>query len=117
MKDHKKTVKVIHWFFLGMLMFVPGLLKLFVSGYSGVAGMLTNLGFPEVFFFTWLLIIGEIGSGILIFSRWKLNYIIYIPMIILTVAAFTVHWGSWSNFILHLVAVSGYWILGQEKLD
>lgn len=113
-KHFKKEAKIVLWVLLGLLMLVPGLMKLFVSGVGGVTGMLTGLGFPAAAFFAWVLIIGEIGSGIAILSKWNLKYVVYIPMVILLVATFTVHWGSWSNVLLHLVAVSGYWLLGQK---
>ncbi|MCR4327286.1 MAG: DoxX family protein [Nanoarchaeota archaeon] len=113
-KNFKKEAKVVSWVLLGLLMLVPGLTKLFVSGVGGVTGMLTGMGFPAAAFFAWVLIIGEIGSGVAIFARWKLKYVVYIPMIILLVATFAVHWGNWSNVLLHLVAVSSYWLLGQK---
>lgn len=112
--NHKEIAWKVNWIFLGLLMLVPGLLKLFSTGAAGVTGMLTNIGFPIPAVFAWILIIAEIVSGILILARWQTKYVVYVPMIILLVAALTVHWGSWSSVLIHLAAVTNYWILGQK---
>lgn len=113
--NHKEIAWKLNWIVLGLLMLIPGLLKLFSTGASGVTGMLTNIGFPIPVVFAWILIIAEVASGILILARWHTKYVVYIPMIVLLVAAFTVYWGSWSGFILHLAAVTNYWVFGQKE--
>jgi uncharacterized membrane protein YphA (DoxX/SURF4 family) len=115
MKSFKVKAKLVNWFFLGILMLTAGLVKLLVTGPVLVEAMLNGMGIPAPGFFTWVLIFGEILSGVLILARWNLRYITYVPMVILTVAAFTSAWGKWSTFLLHFVAVSSYWVLGQEN--
>ena len=113
-KSLMETAKTTNWILLGLLMLVAGLIKLFVMGPAAITGMLTGMGFPAPAFFAWVLILAEIISGALILLRWNLKYVVYVPMIILVIAAFTANWGNWASFILHLVAVSNYWLLGQE---
>ena len=111
------TFKLINRILLGLVMLVPGLLKLFVYGSSSVIGMLQNIALfawaPT--FWAWVLILSEILFGAAILADWKLKYTVIPPMIILTVAAFTVNWGSWSSFLLHLVAVSNYSLIAGWK--
>lgn len=108
---------------LGLLMLVAGLLKLFVSGPDGVSGMLSSLALFSwaAGFWAWILIIGEIGSGIAILSSWKLKYTAYVPVIILAVAVLfmTIKWTalgstSWSSVIFHLIAINGYLMLANS---
>jgi len=113
-KSLMEIAKKTNWILLGLLMLIAGLIKLFVMGPNAIVGLLNGFGFPVPVFFAWILIIGEIGSGALILSRWNLKYVVYVPMIILAVAAFAASWGNWPIFILQLVAVSNYWLLGQE---
>ena len=63
MKSFKARAKWVNWFFLGILMLTAGLIKLFVTGPVLVAGMLNGLGVPAPSFFAWVLIFGEILSG------------------------------------------------------
>lgn len=105
----------VNWILLGLLMLVPGIIKLFVFKPSGVNMMLSGLGFPLAGLFTWLLIIAEIGSGIAILAKWKIKYVVFLPIIVLVVAAFTTSWGSWPTFLLHLTAASNYWVFAHLK--
>ncbi len=114
MKQTKEIAMKLNWILLGLVMLIPGLLKLFVMKPSAVVGMLTGMGFPAPSFFAWLLIISEIVFGALILAKWKLQYTVIPPMIILVVAAFTASWGNWASVLLHLVAVTGYWALGAN---
>ncbi|OIO44387.1 hypothetical protein AUJ64_00215 [Candidatus Pacearchaeota archaeon CG1_02_39_14] len=105
---------------LGLVMFLPGLMKLFILKPSAVEGMLSGLGFPIPLIFAWILIIGEIGSGIAILARWKVKQIVWIPMIILVIAGLTttVTWSSlgqsqWPGFLMHIALASNYWLLGN----
>ncbi len=103
-------LKTINRWLLGLLMLVPGLLKLFSTGVAGVTGMLSGIALfawaPG--FWAWILILSEIVFGIAILANYKLKYTVIPPMIILLVAAFAFNWGRWSSFLLHLVAISGY---------
>jgi len=110
-------IKLIQRILLGLLMLVAGLLKLFVSGPSGVEGMLSgNFLFSWApAFWVWILIIGEIGFGLAILANWKLKYTAWIPVIILSIAVLTttIKWSDigstgWSSVIFHLIAIVGY---------
>jgi len=112
-----KELQTKNRWLLGLTMLIPGLLKLFVSSPSGVFNMLSgNVLFSWApMFWAWVLILSEILFGIAILAKYKLEYTIIPPMIILLVAAFTVHWGSWSSFLLHLLAVSNLALLSKWK--
>ena len=112
------VIQVSNRILLGLLMLVAGILKLFVTTPEGVKNMLTGIGFPIAIFFAWLLIIAEIVSGILIISNWKIKYVVFLPVIILLVATFTVTWGKWTNVIMHLILVSNYLLIAYAcKMD
>ena len=123
-KDTIGRLMVINTILLGLLMLVPGLTKLFGSGVSGVATFLSGnwlLSWAPMFWAV-VLIIAEIGSGLAILTRWKLDKIAYIPVIILSVAAITtvINWSAigqtgWSNLIFHLVAITNYLLLAGMK--
>jgi len=100
---------------LGLLVLIPGIIKLFVSTPNGVIGMLTNLGFPIPVFFAWLLIFSEIIFGALVLFNWKLEYTVIPPVIILLVATFTAALGNYSSMLLHLVAVSSYLLIAYHR--
>ena len=100
---------------LGLLMLVPGLLKLFVVKPAAVVGMLTGMGYPIPAIMAWVLIIAEITTGVMILGGWNLRYAIIPPAIILTLAGFTAYWGSWPSLILHLAAASNYALLGHAS--
>lgn len=57
-----KHLQTINRVLLGLVMLVPGLLKLFVTGSSGVTGMLSGIALfswaPA--FWAWILILSEI---------------------------------------------------------
>jgi len=111
----KKNIWLINRILLGLLMLIPGLLKLFVSKPSGVVAMLSGIGFPAATFFAWLLIIAEIVTGVLILANYKLKWSVIPPMIILLVAVISVYWGKWPTFLLHIVAISNYWLLMYKQ--
>jgi len=119
-----KSLRLVHRILLGLLMLVPGLLKLFVIGAEGVTGMMSGIALfswaPA--FWAWVLIFFEIGSGLAILGSWKLKYTTIFPSIILFIATITVgiNWSAlgqtgWSNVLLHLVAVSNYLLLGTQE--
>jgi uncharacterized membrane protein YphA (DoxX/SURF4 family) len=104
--------KLVNRVLLGLLMLVPGLMKLLYIGPSQVAGMLSGMGFPAPTFFAWILIFAEIGSGLAILARWKLHYAVWPPVVILLVAGFVTASSNISSLLLHLVAASNYLLLG-----
>lgn len=107
--------KVINRVLLGLLMLVPGLLKLFVYKPSGVSAMLSGMGFPAAMFFAWVLIILEIVSGIALLANYKVRYAVWAPIVILSVASLLMlaRVGSmdWTSFLFHLTAISNYLLL------
>lgn len=116
MKGTKETAMKVNWILLGLAMLVPGLLKLFVMKPAAIVGMLSGIPLfawaPT--FWAWILILSEIVFGVLILARWKLQYTVIPPMIILLVATFTAHWANWTNMLIHLALVSNYWLLGAN---
>lgn len=112
MEEMKNVASKVNWILLGLLMLVPGVLKLFVIKPAGVVGMLTGFGFPAPTFFAWLLIPSEIVFGALVLARWNLKYTTIPPMIIMVVAGLTASWGNWAGVLLHLAAAANYWVLG-----
>lgn len=113
-KNCINNIKKVNWILLGLIMLVPGLLKLFVMGPDAIVGMLSGMGFPLASFFAWVLIISEIASGVLILARWNVKQVVYLPIIILVVATFTAHWANWGNMLVHLALATNYWLFAQE---
>lgn len=120
---NNETAMKVHWILLGLLMLVPGLMKLFVMGPSAVAGMVGGIVLfswaPALW--AWILILSEIVFGALILAKYKLEYTTWPPMIILAVATLfvAIQWSalgstSWPNVLLHLIAITGYWMLGAS---
>lgn len=111
-------VKLVNRILLGLLMLVPGLMKLFVMGPSAVTSMLDGMGFPVPVFFAWILILSEIVFGIAVLANWKLQYTAWPPAFILAVATLvTIPWSNLAqtqlpSVLLHLVAITNYWWLG-----
>lgn len=119
----KNTATKVNWILLGLLMLVPGLLKLIVSGPSAITSMISSIVLFAwaPLFWAWILILSEIIFGVLILAKWKLNYTTIPPIIILAVATLflLIKWTSltstsWSSVLLHLVAITGYWTLGKS---
>ena len=121
MKKTKGLATKTQWVLLGLLMLTAGLMKLFLVGSEGISGMLSNIALfswaPT--FWAWVLILSEIAFGALILARYKLEYTTIPPMIILAIAVlFTIiKWNSLgetslTNLLFHLIAISGYWMLG-----
>ncbi len=108
-----KGVFTVNRILLGLLMLIPGLLKLFVMGPGTITGMLSGIALfswaPS--FWAWVLILAEIVFGIAILASWKLKYSVWPPVIIMVVAAFTTSWGNWPVFMMHLVIASNYLML------
>ena len=117
MENMQKTAMQVNWILLGLVMLVPGLMKLFVMKPATVITMLSGMPFFGLApaFWGWVLIISEILFGILILAKYKLKYTTIPAMIILVVATFTAHWANWSNMLIHLTLASNYWLLGARK--
>ncbi|MBS3083934.1 DoxX family protein [Candidatus Pacearchaeota archaeon] len=113
-----KNILTVNRILLGLLMLVAGLMKLFVFTPSGVAEntiMKIALFSWAPIFWAWVLILSEIVFGIAILASWRLKYTVWPPIIIMLVAAFTVYWGNWSSFIMHLVVASNYLMLSYKS--
>ncbi len=114
-----KYVGIVNRVMLGLVMLVSGLIKLFVIKPENVAGMVSGIGFPVASFFTWVLILSEIVFGIAILTKWKLEYSVWPPIVILLVATFTIYFGGekgpqWSQILIHLTLASNYWLIGSH---
>lgn len=96
--------------FLGLLFIVPGISKLLNP--SGIIGLLGGLGFPSAEFFGWLLILSEIVFGSLVVIGFRLKYTVWPLVVILLVAAVTVHVPKYAdpmgmiNILWHLFGIS-----------
>lgn len=112
--DHKKTIaSKINWILLGLVLLIPGLLKLFVMKPAAITAMLSGIA---VFawapvFWAWVLIIAEILAGAMILAKFKLHFAAMAGAIILAVAALTVHWGTWPLVLVHLAVASNFRIV------
>lgn len=120
-----KQIFVINRVVLGLLLLIPGLLKLFVMGPGAVTEMLgANVLFswaPALW--AWILIFGEILFGVGILAKFKMDYAAYGGAIILFIATLTVHinWGdlgatAWPNVLVHLAAVTNFLMLACRPL-
>ncbi|MBS3094192.1 DoxX family protein [Candidatus Pacearchaeota archaeon] len=119
-----KNLNMVNRILLGLVMLVPGLLKLLVVGPSGVAKMTGG-----IFLFSWapmlwawILIFSEILFGIAILANYQTKYTAWPPVVILSVAVLfvTVKWmnlagTSWSSVLLHLIALWGFVMIGCEN--
>lgn len=74
------NIAAISLVLLGLVMLVPGLIKLFVMKPSAITGMLSGLGFPVAALFAWILIGSEIVFGSMILMRYKLHYTVLPPV-------------------------------------
>lgn len=119
-----KNWGTINKILLGLLMLVPGLLKLFVVGHDGVTGMLSGIVLFSwaAGFWAWILIFAEILFGIAILANYKVGWASYGAALILLIATLflQVKWSalgtiSWSNVIMHLVVISNYVLLGMHS--
>ena len=95
---------------LGLLMLVPGLMKLFVMGPSAVVNMMSGIALFAwaPMFWAWVLILSEILFGIAILAKWRLDLTTIPPAIIMIVAGLTVYLGNYPTLILHLAVASNY---------
>lgn len=113
----EKYLKLVNRILLGLLMLVPGLMKLFVSGPEAVTGMLSGIVLfswaPA--FWAWVLMLSEVIFGAAILANYQLRYAVIPPVIIMLVAGLTVNLGNASGLLLHLVAASGYLMIAYKK--
>ena len=119
------TSLLVNRVLLGIIMLIPGLLKLFVMGPDAIGAMLTDLGFGSSgLVFAWILIFSEIVFGVAILANWKIRYTKIPPIIILLVAAFTFYLygpgsiggqANWPSILVHLGLASNYWLLGMRS--
>jgi uncharacterized membrane protein YphA (DoxX/SURF4 family) len=109
-------VKFINRMLLGLLMLVPGLMKLWAYIQTPdtwfVPGMLSSLHLPAPGVIAWILVAAEILSGLAILANFKLQYAIWPPVVILLIAAFTMNLSNPSGLLLHLAAVSNLLLIG-----
>lgn len=115
--EKKENLKMLNRIVLGLVMLIPGLSKLFITGSAGVSQMLSGIilfSWAPIFW-AWILIISEVIFGVAILVNYKLKYTVIPPMIILVVAAFTFSLGSWGSFLLHLATVTNFAILAEYK--
>ena len=110
-----KHISLANRILLGLLMLIPGLFKLFSFGPEGVSGMLSGLGFPAPMFFAWILILSEILFGLAIIAKYKLEYTVIPPIIILLVASFTAHLAEMNTWIMHLALITNYILIAYRK--
>lgn len=99
---------------LGLVMLVPGLMKLFVVKPSTVVGMVTGLGFPAPSLFAWVLILSEIICGVAILARWNLKYTTIPPALIMIIAAVLVYKSQIPSLLVHLSMATNYLYIGQR---
>lgn len=109
----------INTYLLAALMLYSGISKLFVTGVEGVSNMLSSFGFFLPLFFAWLLIIVELGSGIMLFIGKYKRIVVIFPAIIMLIAAFFILWTNllflnpiWSSFIQHIILATNYLLVG-----
>jgi uncharacterized membrane protein YphA (DoxX/SURF4 family) len=117
-KMFNKHVGNLNRILLGLVMLVPGIMKLFDMGSSKIVEMLSNMVLfswaPS--FWAWVLILSEIVFGIAILFKWRLQYTSWPPVVILVIASFTVHWANWGNMLVHLTLASNYYMLGVNHM-
>lgn len=120
----KKTVMGINRTILGLLFIVAGLNKLFNLTPEGVSEMLTKLGVFAPGFFTWVLIIFEIGAGLALLVDWNVEIAVIPLILIMLVVAVGSNFitplvdgvvttkVNWQGVAIHLVITSNLWLIG-----
>jgi len=111
-----KSIVTANRIMLGLVMLIPGLLKLFVWKSASVVQMLSGITLfawaPT--FWAWVLILSEIVFGIAILANWKTEYTVWPPIVIMLVAAFTASWGQWPLVLMHIALASSYLLLCKK---
>lgn len=111
----EKYLKIANKALLGLLMLVPGLMKLF--SLTSTAEMLSKITLfsSAPLFWTWILVMSEITFGFAILVDYKLKYSIIPPITILLLGILIVHIGNVSMILLNLVAITAYLMLAYRK--
>src|SRR3989304_301117 len=113
----QKYLKLANRVLLGLLLVIPGVTKLFITGPDGVAEMLSGIVLfswaPA--FWAWVLMLSEVIFGLAVLANYKLKYTVIPPVIIMLVAGLTVNIGRTSSLLLHLVAASAYLMLAYKE--
>ena len=81
---------------VGLIFLIAGLSKL-MNGAHMFTGMLNNIGFPMPVVFAWLVTIIEIVGGLFLILGLFDKIVASLLAIIMIVALFTVHLGSWNE--------------------
>jgi len=102
----------ISTYLLAALMLYAGINKLFIRGIDGVIGMLSGAGFFLPVILAWVLVIAEIGSGIMLFTGKFKRQVVLVPAFIMVVITFTMALGNWQSMIQHLALASTYILVG-----
>ena len=113
--------KVFFWnrILLGLVMLIPGILKLVatLSGDNFVSGILSGIVLFAwaPLFWAWILILVDIGVGSAILLNWNVKNASWLAIIILLVAAFTVNLSNPSGILTHVALASNYLIWIAKK--
>ena len=110
-----KHLKLVNRILLGLVMLIPGIMKLFVLGPTAVTAMLAGFSIPAAGFLAWILILSEIVFGTAILANWKLKYTVWPPIIILVVAAFTAMINNIAQILVHIALASNYWLISSNS--
>ena len=100
---------------VGLAFVAFGLMK--VMGFSMVVGMLDGIGFPMASVFAVLLIVVELGGGILLVIGKQVQWVSYALIAVLVVATLTVHldtsdiMGSLGPILQHIIMIGGLVII------
>ena len=97
-------------FILGLLFFIPGIMKLLNP--STIIGMIQQAGLPMATLQGWLVLSAEIVGGASILVGWKTKYLAWIPIPVMIGAIFigVLPYGGPMlaiNLLFHLLAISG----------
>ena len=98
---------------LGLLFLITGIGKLINP--SGVAGMLSGIGFPATAVFAWILLLSEIIFGVSLLIGYNTKFAVWPLFVILIVATILVVFPSitfsdptsYMTLIWHLVGLAG----------
>ena len=89
---------------VGLIFLIAGLSKL-MNGAQMFTGMLDGIGFPMAIMFAWLVTIIEIVGGLFLILGLFDRIVASLLAIIMIVAVFTVHLGSWNEVKYPLLLV------------
>lgn len=109
MADMKQYGPLLLRVFLGLLMLIPGIMKLMSLISTGEHVLVGMLGMAGV----WALALVEVLVGVSLLLGWMTKYVVWIPAVILAGAIFMVvipgKEPMWQiNLLFHLQAIAGY---------